>query len=178
MRSVTDSMRCVSSLALAAAILSPLPLAAETRVRQVKWEDLSIVTGHTVRISLPGGNITGKAGTVEADALVVDIRKTSDRTAYPKGTLRVPREKLHRLEILTKGKFFRVGGPIVAGMVAVPVGSLIGYGIAGCGLMSDCFGHSTAGGVAAVGISAAGIAGAYLAGNALDKRWHVIEIVP
>jgi len=80
MRSVTDSMRCVCSLALAAAILSPLPLAAETRVRQVKWEDLSIVTGHTVRISLPGGSITGKAGTVEADALVVDIREPNSRT--------------------------------------------------------------------------------------------------
>jgi hypothetical protein len=87
-------------------------------------------------------------------------------------------EKLHRLEMQTKGKFFRVGGPIVAGMVAVPVGSLIGYGIAGCGLMSGCFGHSTTGGVAAVGISAARIAGAYLAGNHADRRWTTVEILP
>jgi hypothetical protein len=178
MRSTTDSMRRVWTLALAAAILSPLPLAAEARVRHIKWEDLSMVTGHTVRISLPGGIVTGKAGTVEADALVVDVRKTSDRNAYPKGDLRVPREKLHRLEMLTKGKFFRVGGSIVAGMVAVPVGALIGYGIEGCGFMSECFGHSTGGGVVAVGISAAGIAGGYFAGNALDKRWYVIEIEP
>jgi hypothetical protein len=44
--------------------------------------------------------------------------------------------------------------------------------------MSECFGHSTAGGVGAVGISAAGIAGGYIAGNALDKHWTAIEIVP
>ena len=104
MRNVTDLTRQVCTLALAAAILSPLPLAAETWVRQVKWEDLSIVTGHTVRISLPGGIVTGKAGTVEADALVVEVQKTSDPNAYPKGTLRVPREKLHRLDMQEIGR--------------------------------------------------------------------------
>ena len=176
MRNVMDLTRLVCTLALAAAIPSPLPLAAETWVRQVKWEDLSIVTGQTVRISLPGGIVTGKAGTVEADALVVDVQKTSDQNAYPKGTLRVPREKLHRLEM--QGKHYRVRGSIIAGAVAVPVGVLIGYGRVGCGVMSECFGHSTAGGVGAVGISAAGIAGGYIAGNALDKHWTAIEIVP
>ena len=174
MRNVTASMRWVCSLALAAAILSTLPLAAQVRVRQVKWEDLSIVTGHTVRISLPGGSITGKAGTVEADALVVEVQKTSDRNGYPKGTLRVPREKLHRLEMLTKGKFFRVAGPIVAGMVTIPLGILIANG----GVMGECSCDSAGGAGAAFGISTAAIAGAYLAGNALDKRWTVVEIVP
>jgi len=70
----------------------------------VKWEDLPLVQGKTVRISLPGGFVTGKATSVEADALVVDLQKTSDPNTYPKGMLRAPRENLHRLEMQTKGK--------------------------------------------------------------------------
>src|ERR1022692_4414846 len=134
MRNVRDAMRRVRTLALAAAILALLPLAAEARdvmhvqwrelsmatghtvriflpggnitdrMMHAQWRELSMVTGHTVRIFLPGGNITGKAGTVEADALVVDVRKTSDRREYPKGKLRVPRERLHRIEIETRSE--------------------------------------------------------------------------
>ena len=182
MRNITHIMRTVRILVLAAAILLPYPLTAGARVSHVKWEDLSMVTGHTVRISLPGGSIvSGIAGSVEADALVVDVRKTSDRNAYPKGTLRVPREKLHRLDMFTKGKFFRIGVPIVAGALVAPLGYAIGtYGIDECNFWSGSCpkGHSIGGVAATVGISAAGIAGAYLAGNALDKRWTAIEIVP
>jgi len=41
---------------------------------------------------------------VEADALVVDVQKTSDPNAYPKGMLRVPRQKLHRSKCRPKAK--------------------------------------------------------------------------
>jgi len=178
---VTDSMRRVRTLALAVAILSPLPLAAGPRVRHVKWEDLPMVTGRTVRISLPGCDVTGKAGMVESDALWIDVRKTSNRNACPKGRLRVPREKLHSLEMQTKGKFFRVGASALAGMLVVPLGYAAGtYGVDRCDFWSSyCpHGHSAGGVLAAVGISAAGITGAYFAGNALDTRWTVIEIEP
>ena len=182
MRNRSDSVRRVRTLALGTAILTLFPLAVEaTDVMHVQWRELSMITGHTVRIFLPGGNITGKAGAVESDALVVEVQKTSDRNAYPKGTLRVPRENLHRIELLTKGKFFRVGGSIVGGLLAVPAGYAIGvYGVDECSFWSSyCpHGHSVGGVAAAVGISAAGIAGGYFAGNALDKRWEVIEIVP
>src|ERR1039458_2312197 len=177
MRNVTDSMRRVRTLALAAAILALLPLAAEARdVMHVQWRELSMVTGHTVRIFLPGGSITGKAATVEADALVVDVRKTSDRHEYPKGEMRVPRERLHRIEIETKGKYFRVGGTIGAGIVAVPVGIATSmYGIDHCDFWNGhCpHGHSIGGVPPAGRASAAGISGGYFAGNALDKRLMV-----
>jgi hypothetical protein len=169
------------TLALAAAILSPLPLAAQARLRHIKWEDLSTITGRTVRVPLPGGSITGKAVTVEGDALVVDVQKTTDSKAYPNGTLRVRRTNLHRLEMQSKGKFFRVGGTIAAGLLAVPLAYAVGaYGVDHCNFWSGyCPDGHTAGGVAAtVGISAASITGAYFAGNALDTRWTVIEIVP
>jgi len=92
-------------LAIGVAILSILPLLAEgADVMHLKWENLPLVKGQTVRIFLLGGFISGKASAVEADALVVDVKKTSDVKTYPKGMLRVPREKLHRLEMQTKGQ--------------------------------------------------------------------------
>jgi energy-converting hydrogenase Eha subunit G len=115
-------------------MVSILPLLAEgSEVMHVKWENLSMVQGQTVRIFLPGGFISGKASTVEADALVVDVRKTSDPKTYPKGMLRVPREKLHRLEMQTKGKTGRILltslGTIVTGFTGYAVAE---YGIDQC----------------------------------------------
>jgi hypothetical protein len=170
------------NLAIGVAILSILPLLAEgAEVLHVKWEDLSMVQGKTVGISLPGGSITGKAANVEGDALVVDVKKTSDSKTYPKGTLRVPREKLHRLEMQTKGKTGRA--------VLTTLGALAGVGGGAAVLASynhclPLFGpcsqkHSVGIGAAAfVGVPAAGVAGGYFAGNALDKRWMAIEILP
>jgi hypothetical protein len=170
------------NLAIGVAILSILPLLAEaSEVMHVKWEDLPLVQGKTVRISLPGGFVTGKATSVEADALVVDVQKTSDPNAYPKGMLRAPRENLHRLEMQTKGKTGRA--------VLTTLGALAGVGGGAAVLASynhclPLFGpcskkHSVGIGAAAfVGIPAAGVAVGYLVGNALDKRWTAIEIVP
>jgi hypothetical protein len=163
------------------AILSILPLLAEgSDVMHVKWEGLSMVTGRTVRIALPGGVITGKATSVEADALVVDVQKTSDPNAYPKGTLRAPRENLHRIEMQTKGKMGRA--------VLTTLGALAGVGGAAAVLASynhclplfgPCSQEPSAGigATAFVGV-AAGVAVGYFAGNALDQHWAAIEILP
>jgi hypothetical protein len=125
--------------------------------------------------------VTGKAASVESDALVVDVNKTSDRKAYPKGMLRVPREKLHRLEMQTKGKAGRI--------VLTSLGTLVGVGGGAAALAhyDHCLPfwgpcgqkNSLGAGVAAfAGIAAAGVAGGYFAGNALDKRWTAVEIAP
>jgi hypothetical protein len=170
------------NLAIGVAIVSILPLLAEgAEVMHVKWENLSMVQGQTVRVFLPGGFVTGKAASVEADTLVVDVKKTSDSKTYPRGVLRVPREKLHRLEMQTKGKTGRA--------VLTTLGALAGVGGGAAVLASynhclPLFGpcsqkHSVGIGAAAfVGFAAAGVAGGYFAGNALDKRWAPIEILP
>jgi hypothetical protein len=169
-----------SAFAVGAAILAIFPLLAQgAGIVHVAWEDLSIVTGQTVRIALPGGAvITGKAARVESDALVVDVKKTSDRNAYPKGTLRVPREKVHWLEMQTKG---------TAGRITVTsLGSIVGLGggaVAYVRILDFCWFscnnvHPGEAAAAFVGIAAAGVVGGYFAGNALDKRWTVIEIQP
>ena len=142
----------------------------------VKWEGLTVVTGHTVSIAMPGGAIIiGKATSVESDALVVDVQKTSDRTAYPKGVVRVPRATLHRFEMQTKGKVGRT--------VGTPLGFVMGAG-AGLGAAIAIQGgilnnnNPTGAAVAWVGLAAAGTVGGYLIGNSVDKHWTPVEILP
>jgi hypothetical protein len=125
---------------------------------------------------MPGGAvITGKATSVESDALVVDVKKTSDRTAYPKGVVRVPRATLHRFEMQTKGKVGRA--------VGTPVGFVVGFagGIgAVIGIQGGLFGDKNQGAAATalIGIAAAGTVAGYFLGNSIDKQWTVIEILP
>ena len=166
-------------LAVGVAILSIIPLLAEAgSPTHIKWEDLPMVKGQTVRIFLLGGFISGKASAVEADALVVDVKKTSDVKTYPKGMLRVPREKLHRLEMQTKGKMGRVLLTTFGTIVGGTAGIFAEWAIDGCGIMADCHGYSNGGGVVAFGITAVGVAGGYFAGKALDQHWTTIEILP
>jgi hypothetical protein len=156
-------------------LAAPL-LADAAALMHVKWEGLTVVTGHTVSIAMPGGAvIAGKATGVESDALVVDVRKTSDRTAYPKGVVRVPRATLHRFEMQTKGRVGR--------SVGTPVGFVVGFGaglgaaiVIDGGILSD--NNPTGAAVAWIGLAAAGTVAGYFLGNSIDKQWTVIEILP
>ena len=159
------------------ALLLAAPLLADAAaLMHVKWEGLTVVTGNTVSIAMPGGAvITGKATSVESDALVVDVKKTSDRAAYPKGVVRVPRATLHRFEMETKGKVGR--------SVGTPVGFVVGFGaglgaaiLIDGGILSD--NNPTGAAAAWIGLAAAGTVGGYLLGNSVDKHWTAIEILP
>ncbi len=139
------------NLAIGVAILSILPLLAEGgEVMHVKWEELPMIVGETVKIALPGGAvITGMAVGIESDALVCNVKTTTNRKASPKGVLRVPRATLHKLEIRTSSRTaWAVGmaaGTIAMGPIGCAVGPVTGY----------------------------------LAGRAgLRWRWHAVEILP
>lgn len=184
MWNVADSIRGTRRLAIGAAILAALPLLATgAEIEHVAWQSLSMVTGKTVRIALPGGAVvTGKAAGVESDALVVEVRKTSDEKAYPKGTLRVPRENLHRLEMQTKGTVGRAVLTSLGALLGVGGGAAAYVRIAGgngmCWFGCAADSHHGSGAFAFAGLAVAGVAGGYFAGNALDKHWAVIEVLP
>jgi hypothetical protein len=148
--------------AIGVAILSILPLLAEgSEVMHVKWEDLPMVQDKTIRISLPGGFISGKADSVEADALVVEV------------------EQLHRLEMRTKGKTGRIVLTSLGTVMGLAGGvATAAFGLEGCHIFTCRNDRLAAAGVESIGVAAAGVAGGYFAGNALDKRWTAIEIVP
>ena len=133
------------------------------------------MVGKTVSIAMPGGSaITGKAVGVESEALLVDVKGTTDAKACPKGLLRVPRATLHRFDMQTKGKGFRILGTCVGsiGGLAAGIGAAIG-------IQGGIFSNNNPGQAAAAlfGIWAGGTVAGYLAGNAADKHWTPVEIM-
>jgi hypothetical protein len=179
MRTRTTSTRGLASsriafltAVLAAATIAPLPAKAASVVH-LPWHGLSAVVGKTVSIAMPGGSlITGKATAAEADALLVDVTGTTDAKAYSKGPVRVPRATLHRFQMRTKGKAFRVLGTAVGSGAGFVLGAVAAWN-AGGGISSAR--HTLAAGTF-FGIWAGGTVGGYFIGDAADKHWTTVEI--
>lgn len=98
-----------------------LSLAADSREqRQITWEGLAVVLGHTVRIVMPdGARIEGKATGVEVDALAMEIHKTTNKKTYPRGKFLVPRATLNAVEVERPTRRWRMVGLAVGGGVGV-----------------------------------------------------------
>ncbi len=97
-----DHARILKAGPMAALTIAPLGASA-AEIVHLNWEGLPGLTGKTVRIAMTGGTlITGKVAGVEPDALLVNVRSTSDAKTYPKGGTRVPQATLHRFEMLKK----------------------------------------------------------------------------
>jgi hypothetical protein len=170
------SSRITRWAAVLAAVLAIFAFRADAASPvRLQWEGLSIVVGKTVSIAMPGGSaVTGKAIGVESDALLVDVKGTTDAKAYPKGLVRVPRATLHRFDMQTKGKAFRILGTFVGS-----AGGLAGGLGAAIGIQGGIFDNKNQGQAAAAlcGIWAGGTVVGYLAGNAADKHWTPVEIL-
>jgi hypothetical protein len=122
-----------------------------------------------------GGAVAGKVREVQADALLIQVIKSTDPVAYPKGLLRVPRNTLHVLDLHEKGYKYRVLGTAL-GFLAGTAG---GFGVA-LGVQGGLFGdeHNVAAGTALVGVMAGVTAAGYAVGNAADRRTTTIQIIP
>ncbi len=154
-------------------MMAPLRMDAAAPLH-IRWNDLSTLVGKNVSIAMPGGAvITGDAAGVEPDALLVDVSSTSDAKTYPKGLVRVPRASLHRFDMRTKGKAYRVIGTVAGSAAGLVGGALAWWGVTG-GIFSNK--NQAAGAVAFCGIWAGGTVGGYFAGNAADKHWTPVEI--
>ena len=94
------------ALAVAALVLWIAPPGGAVAPQRLTWEELPQLVGKHVSIPLyDGGAVAGKILEVQGDALLIDVSKSTDPVAYPKGPLRVPRATLHVLEL--RGKGFR-----------------------------------------------------------------------
>ena len=97
------------SLLLTLGWSAPRACAESKEQRQTTWEGLSAIVGQKVRVVMPdGARIQGRATKVEVDALVVEIHKTSNKTAYPKGKFLVPRATLKAVDVEHPTKVFRI----------------------------------------------------------------------
>ena len=146
---------------------APCAQAGSGEERQITWDGMSAVVGQHLRMVMPdGARIEGKAIGVEVDALVVEIGKTTNKTAYPKGRFLVPRATLRAIDVVQRST-------VHWRLVGVAIGGGIGY-LAARGARNFS-------GAAAVGLGALGggvpIVG-YLLGNAADRRATTYVITP
>ena len=162
-------------LGLALAILQP---AVGAEVLHVTWATLP-VAGYMVRVTLADGVITGKAVRVEPAALVVDVRSSTNRAAYPKGQLRVPRDKVRMVEMQRQGRALWALLSVVGALGGLGAGTAVAlYGIEGGDVLFKPHLHTGADVGAIVGMTAGGFCAGYFGGKALDKRRILLEIAP
>jgi hypothetical protein len=165
----------LSPLAAAVLLLWIAPAARAVAPERLTWEELPQLVGKHVSIALyDGGAVAGKVREVQADALVIQVSKSSDPVAYPKGPMRVPRAKLHVLDLHGKGFKYRVIGTALGFVAGAACGVGIAVGVQG-GVLGDE--HGTASGTALAGMMAGLTTAGYAVGNAADRRTTTIRIV-
>jgi len=145
--------------------------AASTPV-ELKWSELNTaIYGQSVELTLPGAfKIRGEVVAVRDDALVLDIRRTSDARAFPKGNAVVPRASVTLLKLeQQRGSHWRAMGTVIGVLGGVVVGTYIAAKTASSPGPGIAIFIATA--------SAASIAG-NVAGGAADRKTRLIRIVP
>lgn len=156
-------------------LLTSVPVRAGSP-RQISWHDLPIVIGKNVSLVMPGGAvISGKVVGVHAEAMKVNVTRTSEPGAYPKGEVRVPRASLRTLEVRTKSRKFRVLGTLLGGIAGFAGGLGAAIGIQG-GILSQE--RPGAAGAAWIGVTAGGAVAGYLVGSRSDRQSTTYEILP
>ena len=145
---------------------------AESRPLELKWGELSpIIGGQQVQLVLPEGTaIQGEAIAVREEALVMDVKSTSNAKAYPKGSATIPRASITLIQVeRRRGSWGRKIGTVVGVLSGVMLGSYVTVKAnpsAGPGIANF------------LGIASAGTVGGYFVGRGIDKQVTLIKIVP
>jgi hypothetical protein len=173
MRNRRIQNRVAIAMAMLAVLSCDVPRATADAVdqRQTNWAGLSAVVGQRVRVLMPdGARIEGKATGLEVDALAIEVTKSSNRKAYPKGRFLLSRATLRAVDVLQPSSIhWRI--------ICTALGGGIGY-VAMRGAINAAKSSSTGG---AVGLGALGVGlpvAGYLIGNAADRRIVTYVIVP
>jgi hypothetical protein len=153
-------------------LIAGTPLWADSR--DLHWSELSaFVADHSVALTLAdGARIEGKPIAVEPEELVMDVRKTSDARAHPKGRQSIPRDQAKSLVVNRSTIRWRIVGVCVGAAAGVPVGVVAAFEREG--IFSK--GNDGTGVIIAVvaGLAAAGL----LIGWATDHRKTTVTVVP
>jgi hypothetical protein len=144
------------------------PPKPSARAFRLQWRDLERLTkGRRIAIELPSGiKLQGDVTAVEPDELVLNVTKTSNRRAYPKGRAIVPRPEVTRLRILRTRHTWRIAG--------TATGATIGAATA---IPMAIYAHNEGGrwGLALAIVVAAPTAIGYLLGWAADN--DVVQVI-
>jgi hypothetical protein len=161
--------RCAIGISMLAMLVWGMPRAeaAGKEQRRIKWEGLSALIGKKVRIVMPdGARIEGKATALELDAFAVEIRKTSNPAAYPRGKFLVPRATLKAVDVNHPTKQWRILCTAAGGALglffgveaAIRVGGILGGR------------HNASANAAFVSLAIGTPIAGYLIGSAADRR--------
>jgi len=138
---------------------------------ELRWNELNAaIYGQVVEITLPGAStVKGEVGAIREDALVLEVKKTSNAKAFPLGNAVIPRSSIALLKLEKhSGKTGRplgttigvIAGVVLGGYIAAKTADDAGPGIA----------------VFLATSSAIAVTG-YLLGRAADKRTTLIRVV-
>jgi hypothetical protein len=164
--------RCVSLFVVL--LCGPHLARAATETLTLRWGELGAAIGNQeVTVFLSGNvRIQGTAAQVEPDALLLTVRKTSDKQAYPKGNTSIPRARVSEVRLK------RVKGPgrLIG---AAGAGTAAGLGSLPWALSESRINvaDSTRGGQWA-GITAAAAVGGYFLGRLIDTKETIIHVAP
>ena len=142
---------------------APIPL-------ELRWNELApLISGRVVRLTAPGGaTIQGGIAAIREDVLVMDVSKTSDSKAFPKGNANIPRASVSMLEV-QRLRFGPRLGMSLGSAAALPAGLAVAR-------------HNSLSPGAAAGVlgafSGAGMVGGYFIGSALDRGITQIRVIP
>jgi len=154
--------------ALALLWLSAVALRAADREERT-WIELPSLVGSEIRFATAmGTTIRGRLTAVESDALVVQIKSTSDKVGYPKGRCVIPRAEVRVFEVRSRTSRYRVIGTVT--------GAALGLGLGGLAAIHTDSGAAAIASFAAItgGVTPAG----YFLGVAADNHWTTIVIRP
>lgn len=144
---------------------------AARRTFRLEWRDLDrMVRGRNIAIALPSGiQLKGRVTSVEGDALMLDVRKTSNKRAYPKGRAVVPRPEVTRFTLARKeGHAWSA--------VGVSVGGAVGAGVA-AGVAQFVEGNGQKAKTVALAVGIPALLG-YGLGWAADHEYVNVIVVP
>ncbi len=147
-------------------------VAAAGTVPELTWDAFAAkADGCTIRMLLPDGTrVEGRPVAFRAEAMELNVRKTSNRRAHPKGVLTIPRETVSVVEIRANRKTGRLVG------LLVPLGA--GAAMVGAGFSQSVeapmYELLAAGGLT-LGV---GMPAGFLTGRAIDRRFRQFAIAP
>ncbi len=145
---------------------------AESRPIELKWSELgSHIQDRNIELVLPdGASIDGEVEAVRDDALVLNIKKTSNTAAHPKGNAVIPRTSVSGLLIKeSRGKWGRSVGVTLGTLTGVTLGVYL----AATKTHSDAAGLTTF-----LSLTGAGTLGGYFLGRSADRSEKSIRVVP
>ena len=170
-------------IAVAAFLLSLTPhivLAAPADQLALRWSELHpVLKGRQISLHMTdGATVEGKYSSLQADALSIQVTKTSDPAKHPKGATRLARPELAQITVKRhNGWKGRIIGLITGGAIAAIAAVIIGGASMNevGGVSSTAAGVAAAGGGGAIGIG-------YLIGWLLDhagsRPEQVVRILP